>query len=323
MDILSDMDNDLKFEGIVGQERIKSTLSLYYRTYLNTNKFPFLLFIGPKGIGKTKFVRYVAKQITKNNKDNYLEINCGNLKKREDFFFNIFRDRIQGTSKFTFFDECHNLPDEIAQIFLTIFNTEKDTDILHLDFQGEILEFDFTKQQYVFATTEPQRLFPPLLDRLYEIGFKDYDQDELAQIILESTDCDYTPDSLKFVASLVRGNARDAIKKARMVQMFCDSIGTGIKRFEMEHSEDFLNRTGILPGGLHRDEAIILKHLDECGPLSLTNIQAKTGLSRGAIQGVYEQYLQRRNFITIDEGNSKRKKTKEGRAIIIEAEKYL
>ena len=46
----------------------------------------------------------------------------------------------------------------------------------------QIFQFDFTKQNFIFATTELDKLFAPFKDRLTIVDFKPYTVKELAEI---------------------------------------------------------------------------------------------------------------------------------------------
>ena len=66
--------------------------------------------------------------------------------------------------------------------FLTIFNTEK-THTKEFVWDEQTFTFDFKKQTFIFATTESDKLFPPLKDRLSTVDFEQYSEDELGKII--------------------------------------------------------------------------------------------------------------------------------------------
>ena len=77
-------------------------------------------------------------------------------------------------------DEAHMLPKDLVNAFLTVFNTEKGSykEYHHAE---QIFQFDL-QQNFIFATTELDKLFAPFKDRLSIIDFKPYTVEELAQI---------------------------------------------------------------------------------------------------------------------------------------------
>ena len=48
---------------------------------------------------------------------------------------------------------------------------------------GAGYEFNFREQTFIFATTETDKIFPPLKDRLTVVDFEPYSSSELAEII--------------------------------------------------------------------------------------------------------------------------------------------
>ena len=68
------------------------------------------------------------------------------------------------------FDEAHALPKDLTMAFLTIFNTEKSSRKL-FEWNGMTFEFNFKQQTFIFATTESDKIFPPLKDRLTTVDF--------------------------------------------------------------------------------------------------------------------------------------------------------
>ena len=121
---------------------------------------------GAKGLGKTEFAKRYASSLK--NKDGetraFLEINCSTIKNANSFFEQIFLPIVMHNEITILFDEAHMLPKDLVNAFLTIFNTEKGSykEFHHAE---QIFAFDFTKQCFIFATTEMDKLFPPCYQR--------------------------------------------------------------------------------------------------------------------------------------------------------------
>ena len=66
-----------------------------------------------------------------------------------------------------------------------------------------------------FATTETDKIFPPLKDRFTIVDFEPYNQEELAQIVqLCLPDIIFSDQKcLLKIASTIRNNARSAVKR--------------------------------------------------------------------------------------------------------------
>ena len=172
------------FSHLIGQDNVKKKLNFYLKAYNATSVCPFLNLVGAKGLGKTLFAKEFAKNLK--NKDGskrpFIELNCSTIKSNAQFFEQIFIPLIMNNEITILFDEAHALPKDLTMAFLTIFNTEK-TNKKEFSFEDQVFEFDFTKQTFIFATTESDKLFPPLKDRLSTVDFEPYNTDNLGEII--------------------------------------------------------------------------------------------------------------------------------------------
>jgi Holliday junction resolvasome RuvABC ATP-dependent DNA helicase subunit len=151
----------------------------------------------------------------------------------------------------------------------------------------------------MFATTESDKIFPPLKDRLTTIDFEDYSNEDLSKIFAsQCEDIDFSEDALRELAKTSRGNARSCVMRGRDVALYCARKGEKI--FTADDLESFFDQLGVLPFGLTATEMQLLKILRRDGQCSLQMLAAKTGLSRSAIQRDHELYLMRKNLIVID-----------------------
>ena len=172
------------FETLVGQNLVKKKLQFYKESYDTSKRMPFLFFVGAKGLGKTEFAKQLAKEIknTDGSRRPFLEINCSTLKRVDDIFEQIFLPLIYNNEVTVLFDEAHELPKGLTNAFLTIFNTDQDH-IKDFNLNDQVFTFDFTKQSFFFATTESDKVFAPLKDRLITVDFEPYTKKELSEII--------------------------------------------------------------------------------------------------------------------------------------------
>jgi len=303
------MTNNNYFPDLVGQENVKKKLSFYLDAFEKTGVCPFLNLIGAKGLGKTEFAKAFAKNLYNEDGDrrSFLELNCSTIKNNEQFFEQIFLPVIADNEITVLFDECHALPVDLTMAFLTIFNSEKDNRKT-FEFNEMSFEFNFKRQTFIFATTESDKIFPPLKDRLTTVDFEPYTQSELAQIIkLCTPDILYINNSLQKVASTVRNNARSAVKRAKEITLYCGAKEKNI--LGLNDFADLCDQVGILPFGLTYTEKQILEVLNNCGSATLTGLAAKIGLSKTALQRDHELYLLNKNLMEID---GKRKITSHG-----------
>ena len=298
---------EIPFAELYGQNNVKKRLSFYLKAFDKTSLCPFLLLVGAKGLGKTEFARQFGGNLKNMDGRNrpFLELNCSTIKNLEDFFDQIFIPLIMDNEITVLFDEAHELPKDVTNAFLTIFNTERG----HTrDFRWRDGEypFNFKQQTFLFATTEPDKLFPPLKDRLTSVDFEDYTPSELAQILKAQVE-DISFAALLELAKTSRGNARDCVKVAKELVNWCASYDKKI--FRMNDFHQFCDDLGINPLGVSHIEKKVLSILRRDGQASLQELCAKTGLSRTAIQRDVELYLMKKNLIKID---GKRHITKEG-----------
>jgi Holliday junction resolvasome RuvABC ATP-dependent DNA helicase subunit len=297
------------FEKLVGQSEVKSRLEFYGEAYKAGSIIPPIMLNGAKGLGKTEFAKEFAKGINKK----LLEINCGTIRSANQFFEQVFMRAIAGNEITILFDECHALPKDLVEVFLTVFNVEgaKTKEVAIGD---GFATFDFQKQNFLFATTELHKIFDPLKDRMTIVDFKTYSALDLAHIIQKKIDWVQFDDGLiQQVADTVRGNARSAVKRALEIKAFCE-----IKNKSKMNASDWAEMKrilGIKPYGLTNLEVQILKVLKSNGPSSLQMLSAVTGMSRSAIQLDAENNLLRSGFVEID---GKRKITIKGSSILKE-----
>ena len=300
------------FPDLVGQDAVKKKLSFYLDAFEKTGICPFLNLIGAKGLGKTEFAKAFARNLHNGDGDRraFLEINCSTIKNVESFFEQIFLPVIADNEVTILFDEAHCLPKDLTMAFLTIFNTEKNAR-KSFEFNEMTFEFNFKQQTFIFATTESDKIFPPLKDRLTTIDFESYTNEELAEIIqLCAPEVIFEDDCLEEISKTVRNNARSAVKRAKEVTLYCGSKEQNV--FGMDDFIELADCVGILPYGITNTEKQILEVLKEFGSATLTGLSAKLGLSKTALQRDHELYLLGKSLIEID---GKRKITNQGRKV--------
>ena len=290
----------LMFNNLIGQSEIKRQLEFYSQAYQKTSVVPFLLLNGAKGLGKTEFLKQFSKSLT--NTDGkprpMLELNSSTIKNNQMFFEQIFMPIVQNNEVTLFFDECHALPKDLVMAFLSILNTER-TPFKEFNWREFTFEFNFTKISMIFATTELDKLFAPLKDRMTILDFKPYKTSELSDIIKgRLEDVEFEDGVLEDIASTTRGNARSAVKRAKEIETYCETQNSNV--FMKEEWLRLRQILGIKPLGLTNIEIQILDILKERGPSTLQTIAAVTGMSRTAIQKDAELYLLQKALMKID-----------------------
>lgn len=288
------------FNELVGQDAVKRKLQFYIEAYNVTKSFPFLNFIGARGLGKSKFAQEFSKNIigSSGRKKPLLSLNSSSIKSGKQFFEQVFLPHINDQEVIVFFDECHALPTDFIYALLTILNTEKDHKVEYAA-GDNVYSFDFKKHHFIFATTESQDLFIPLRDRLTTIEFSDYTEQDLQQIFKMSLpQIEFDEEALHILAQTSRGNARSCVLRAKDIQIYTDRLPE--KKFTKTDAINLFHILGVLPYGLNRIEWQILNILRKEGSCSLSMLAAKTGLSRSSIQKDHELFLIRKGLINID-----------------------
>jgi Holliday junction DNA helicase RuvB len=189
------------------------------------------------------------------------------------------------------------MKDDVTAALLTICNpNDKNSNTLVTD--EHRLHFDFSRQSFMFATTEAHKVFDPLMDRCERVDLEEYSHEEMAKIIkLNLKEIDFEGGLLKTVASVLRGNAR----KAQQMAVHIKSHLSFVKRnaFDSSDWDSFRDELDILPLGVNRSELNILEKLDDKTNASLTYLAATTGISKYAIQRDMELYLQKHDLMEI------------------------
>ena len=305
------------FENIVGQESAKRKLSFYLNSYHSTHIMPNLMLCAPKGQGKSTLAREAAKGLVlfdgdgkvvmkddgvTPKKKTFLEINASTVRTVRQFINSVIVPHVVDKDVTLFIDEASEISNDVTMSLLTMLNpnsSNKNT-FVYDDYACDI---DFAKQTFIFATSESHSVFGPLMDRLTRIDLQEYSHSHLAEIMQKSLkDVLFDDKTLLDVASTLRGNARQAVKRANEILAYL----CGKDVFDKPQWDDMRNILSIMPLGLNSVELNLLYFM-QASPngSSLTNLAAKTGLSRDAVQKDYETYLQRNSLMEITAGKGR------------------
>jgi len=285
------------FPDIVGQSNAKRVLDFFCRGYEKTSRIPHLMFVAPKGCGKTTMAKATARRLKSINKDKkYFEINCSTLKNVKQFFNQIVIPYMQDREATILFDECSEIPKDVTMALLTILNPNPDHQT-SFSFEDYTVDFDFRQLSFMFATTETQSVFHALMDRLERVDLEEYSLSEMGEIVSMNLDLKIEAKALQDISSVLRGNARAAQKMAQKIESYCEMNDTKVfKDSDWKKLSDILS---IFPLGLNTTEILLLNILKDNKDCSLTNLAAKTGISKHAVQRDFEIYLQKHSLMDI------------------------
>lgn len=307
------------FHNIVGQDSAKKKLKFFIRGYNASSIIPHMMFVAPKGCGKTMMAKALGENLIANHDEErlgqpkkFLEINCSTLKSVKQFFNQIVIPHINDKECTILFDEASELPKDITMALLTILNPNSNNRN-EFAYEDYVVDFDFSRQSFLFATTEAQSIFHALMDRTERVDLDEYSYSELGEIVARVCEGKTFEDGvLDDVATVLRGNARAAQKMANNIAIFLKSKGKD--NLSLEDWDDLKGELGIMPLGLNAIEIQVLQHLSRRKECSLTRLASKTGLSKACLQRDFEMYLQKMDLMEIGTG---------GRAITPDGLEYL
>jgi Holliday junction resolvasome RuvABC ATP-dependent DNA helicase subunit len=318
---LTHIDKEL-FPNIVGQESVKRQLGFYIQGYNSTNTVPHMMFTAPRGCGKTMIAKAFARNLidkTTGKPKKFLELNCSTLKNVKQFFAQFVLPYMIGRDLTILFDEASEIPKDVTMALLTITNPNVENRN-RFTLEEYTVDFDFTKLSFLFCTTEAQKVFHALMDRMERIDLEEYKYDELGEIVMRGLNgYRVDKDALRRISKVLRGNARGAQKMAQKLKLYMD--GHAKKNLDGKDWKSLKYTLGILPLGLSKIELQLLNVLNARKECSLTFLAANTGLTKECIQRDYELFLQKQHLMEITTGG--RRLTSKGKEYVDELDKEM
>jgi Holliday junction resolvasome RuvABC ATP-dependent DNA helicase subunit len=284
------------YSEIVGQEKTKAKLNFLLEGFEQTKIMPHLLFVAPRGCGKTMIAQETARIM---NRQRNIIVNCSTIKNVKSFFNQIMLPYVFDKDVTIIFDEASELPRDVTMALLTILNPNTNNQN-EFTFDDGTYTFRFNQNSFIFCTTEAQKIFHALADRLYRIDMEDYSYISLGKIIqnnLKSKSQFIELDVIDEVASVCRGNARQAQSMANQISSYLMSKNSN--KLTSGGWSEIKGKLSIYPLGLSEIELNIIKILKEHGEVRLTNLSAKTNLTKDMLQKNVEMYLMRNNLIEV------------------------
>jgi len=284
------------YSEIVGQDKTKKKLNFILEGYSKSKIIPHLLFVAPRGCGKTLIAQKTANLM---KRDRTIIVNCSTIKNVKSFFNQVMLPYVYDKDVTIIFDEASELPRDVTMALLTILNPNQNNRN-EFTFDEGTYEFRFDINSFMFCTTEAQKIFHALLDRLYRIDLQDYSYVDLGKIInnnLKLKNQNVTDEILSEVASVCRGNARQAQSMANQISSYLASKNS--KELDKNGWLEIKDSLSIYPLGLTEIELNVIKILKDHGEIRLTNLSAKTNLTKEMLQRNVELYLIRNNLIEI------------------------
>jgi Holliday junction resolvasome RuvABC ATP-dependent DNA helicase subunit len=302
------------FKNMVGQTKAKRTMAHLIECYQYSRFLPTTLNIAPKGNGKTTLAVETARHLYKFDELGNVEINAetgrprikplvkvnaSSLTSVKSFINGLVIPMVQDKDVTVLIDEASEIPHKVSMAMLDIFNTpDVDTNYKTTFRKDEYFcEFDFRRQSFIFCTSESQKVFHALADRLKKVVLDEYSLEELGQIVqLKLPHVTFEDGVLEHIASVVRGNARSATNMAIDIRDYLKSSDV----FMLDDWVELKDIFNITPLGLNPIEVQILRHLSmNSTGTSLFRLSAKTGMTREQLQKDSEMYLQKHDLMEI------------------------
>ena len=311
---------DYMFEKIVGQDSAKAKLSFYHQNCFQKNRVMgnFLL-TGAKGNGKSELAMAIGRGLYQADETGkpclksdgktplprtFREINASTIKSTAQFINSVLIPHVVEKEVTVMIDEASEIPHNVAMAMLTMLNVNATNKTQFVDIQSDyIVDLDFSKCSFIFCTTDAQKIFAPLCDRLIRLDLEEYTIGQLGEIIQRNLkSVTFEQGVLNEIATTVRGNARGCITRSKEIA----ALVTAQNTFGFQQWRELKHALAILPLGVSQLELSLLRicsaHRDG---VTLTGMAARTGLSRQSIQQDYEQFLMKQNLLTVSSGKGR------------------
>ena len=282
------------FPEVIGQTSAKKKLSFLLDNYNRSKHVPNILFNAPKGSGKT----LLAHKMGKNLKKNFVEINCASVKNLKQFCETFLLPTVVDKDVTIHMDEASELPKDVEMALLTILNPN-DTQKTTFSYEEFQFDFDFRRQSWLFSTTEAHQIFPALKDRLKRIDLQAYSQQDLQGIValqLNKAKVKFDNKVLPDIASVLRGNARQAVSMSNDIASFMFEKD---QKFTLDHWKEMRDALDILPLGISPGELHLLRLIASRSGSTVTQLSSETGMTRASLQRDGELFLMQHGLMDV------------------------
>lgn len=225
----------VRFDAIVGQEHVVRQMEVFG----NTRVVPHLLVAGPSGSGKTAAVECLARALYGATwEENTTVIDAGTLfsagkayLEQDDRYSHIYRKGESLIANFKYIVKWFASLQPLDTRFRLL--VIEDASALTREAQQalrRIMEQYSRTCRFIFCTTQPAGLIPPIASRcfpLFFVSLPDATVSAALRDILAAEGCSCPPDTVEMVAQVSRGDLRRAVMILQVVVLSGESADLG------------------------------------------------------------------------------------------------
>lgn len=291
------------FSHVIGQKHIVEALKIAVEASFNEHKrLDEVLLCGPPGLGKSALVSGVVAselavpctEVLAQSVSNAAELN------------NLLMSAAEGI---LFLDEIHLLNPVQQHSLLQVLDKRR----IFLSGGKTVQSVPVSDFTLIGATTDPDGLIQPLMDRFRIVLHLDYySEEELAEVVrqrLRAMNWNHEPELLSEIAKRARGTPRIALRLLQSANRVRSSEGGDT--ITVNHLKRSCEIERISELGLDNVQQKYLRLLAN-GPVRLNVLSSMLGLSTKAITKTIEPYLLRAEMIVKSDGGQ-RQLTEAGR----------
>ena len=274
----------------VGQEHIKSNLSIFIKAAQNRNEpLDHTLFYGPPGLGKTSLAHIIAKEMGVNFK----ATSGPTLSKAADLaaiLTNLQENDV------LFIDEIHRLNTNIEEILYPAMEDFCLDIIIGEGPAARSVRIDLPRFTLIGATTRLGLISNPLRDRFgIPLRLNFYKVEELVKVINRAANLlntKITKDGAQEIAQRSRGTPRIALRLLKRIRDFASVENR--PEIDAALADSALTRLEVDKAGLDSNDYRYLKFIVDNyngGPVGVETIASALSEQRDAIEETIEPYL--------------------------------
>lgn len=293
--------NDLRdvqptsFNHVIGQKNVVDALRIAVEASFNQRKrLDETLLIGPPGLGKSALVSVVASELAVP----FTEVLAQSVSNAAELNHLL----MSASEGILFLDEVHLLNQTQQHSLLQVLDKRR----IFLSGGKTVQSVPVSDFTLIGATTDPDGLIQPLMDRFRIVLHLDYySEEELAEVVrhrVRPLNWNIEPELLAEIAKRARGTPRIALRLLQSANRVCSS--ESCDTITVKHLKRACELECISDLGLDHVQQKYLRLLSN-GPIRLNVLSSMLGLSTKAITKTIEPYLMRAEMIVKSDGGQR------------------